>query len=277
MGKILYIPHGGGPMPLLGHPGYARLSTMLRSLNDEVAGSTAIVVVTAHWEADRPALTSAERPGMLFDYYGFPPETYDYDYPAPGAAALAGKVAAAMREGGFSPTLDDVRGYDHGVFVPMMLIRPEADIPVLQMSLISSLDAAQHLALGRCLAGLMQDDITVIGSGFSFHNLGVLTGRMAVDPARAAGLAEAFHRWLDDTICNPAYSDHERAERLAAWAQAPGARFCHPREEHLLPLHVCFGAAAGAGMRANQIFGEPVQGFQTSGYAWRQIGTPSTI
>ncbi|MEZ5658646.1 MAG: class III extradiol ring-cleavage dioxygenase [Burkholderiaceae bacterium] len=269
MSQILYLPHGGGPLPLIGHPGYARLAEMLRSLNDRIAHCKAIIVATAHWEAPRPTLTHAARPGMLYDYYGFPPETYELVYPAPGAPELAERAAEAMRMSGLSPLLDDQRGYDHGVFVPMMLVRPQADIPILQMSLLSSLDARQHIALGRSLATVLADDVCLIGSGFSFHNLGAITGRLPVDPARGAAMADAFHQWMDDTVCNPQHSPAERAERLAGWEDAPGARFCHPREEHLLPLHVCFGAAQAGGLSATQIFGEPVQGYRTSGYLWQ--------
>lgn len=268
MGRILYIPHGGGPLPLLGDPAYASLATSLRGLNGDVSGCRAIVLVTAHWEAERPSLSSASSPGMLYDYYGFPEESYHFRYPAPGAPDLARSVASALAEHGFNAEFDGERGYDHGTFVPMMLIRPEADIPILQMSLLASLDPEQHLALGKALAGVLDEDIALIGSGFSFHNLGALTGRMGGDLEQARGLAEAFHAWLDETVCGAGLSDEERHSRLAGWDAAPGARFCHPREEHLLPLHVCFGAAAAAGMSARQTFGEPVKGYQTSGYRW---------
>ncbi len=266
MGQIMYIPHGGGPLPLLGDPAYASLATALRALNGDLAGCKAIVLVTAHWEADRPSLSTAAAPGMLYDYYGFPEESYQIRYPAPGAPDLAKSVATVLAEHGFEAELDGERGFDHGTFVPMMLIRPEADIPILQMSLLASLDPARHLALGRALKSLLDDDIALIGSGFSFHNLGALTGRMGGDLDQARTLAGAFHTWLDETVCGPGLSTEERGSRLASWAEAPGARFCHPREEHLLPLYVCFGAAAGR--RAEQIFGEPVKGYQTSGYRW---------
>lgn len=268
MGQILYIPHGGGPLPLLGDPAYASLAASLRALNGDVAGCKAILLVTTHWEADRPSLSTASSPGMLYDYYGFPDESYQFRYPAPGAPELAKSVASALAEQDFTAEFDAERGYDHGTFVPMMLIRPEANIPILQMSLLASLDSERHLALGRALAGVLDDDIALIGSGFSFHNLGALTGRMGGDLGKARTLAEDFHVWLDETVCGPGLSTEERGSRLAAWAEAPGARFCHPREEHLLPLHVCFGAAAALGRSGEQMFGEPVKGYQTSGYRW---------
>lgn len=269
MAKVFYIPHGGGPLPLMGDPGYASLAEALRGLNAAVAGSKAIVVVTAHWEAPRPCLSTAARPGMLFDYHGFPEETYRYDYPAPGAVDLVGPVAEALSTAGFTADTDAERGYDHGTFVPMLLIRPEADIPLLQMSLLASLSAEQHIAMGRALANVLSDDVALIGSGFSFHNIGALIGRLDDSANEGRAMAKDFHDWLDETICGPSLAPEERQSRLEAWDTAPGARFCHPREEHLLPLHVCYGAAAEAGLTPSQMFGEPVKGYQTSGYAWQ--------
>lgn len=269
MSEIFYIPHGGGPLPLMGDPAYARLAAMLGGLNGSFDGCKAIILVTAHWEEAQPCLGAAARPAMLFDYYGFPAETYRYSYPAPGAPELAEQAAAALSAAGFAPASDPDRGFDHGTFVPMMLIRPEADIPILQMSLLASLDAARHLALGRALGGLLGPDVALIGSGFSFHNIGALIGRPGSDPGDGRALAKAFHDWMDETVCGTALDPAERGRRLQAWETVPGARFCHPREEHLLPLHVCQGAAEAAGLTATQIFGEPVKGYQTSGYRWQ--------
>ncbi|NQW01461.1 MAG: dioxygenase [Rhodospirillales bacterium] len=268
MGQIFYIPHGGGPLPLLGDPGYARLSMMLRSLNPKIAGCKAIILVTAHWEGEQPRLSSASHPELLYDYYGFPDAAYQLTYAAPGAPELAEAVKNKLVTKGFDPTLDPDRGFDHGTFVPMTLIRSEADIPILQMSLLSSLDPVQHLLMGKAIAELLQQEIVLIGSGFSFHNIAALTGRMADELSEAQALAEDFHSWLDDVICDPDLQPKQREQSLISWADAPGARFCHPREEHLLPLHVCCGAALESGVAAHRIFSEPVKGFQTSGYHW---------
>lgn len=268
MGDIFFIPHGGGPLPLLDDPGYARLAKMLKTLDKGVADCTAIIVVTAHWETDRPTLTKEAKPGMLYDYYGFPEEAYHIQYPAPGAPQLAKEVAASLTAHGFDPAFDEERGFDHGVYVPMTLIWPEATIPILQMSVMSSFDPVQHIAMGRALAPFLQDDIALIGSGFSFHNLGALTGRGKFDKAEGQALAALFHDFLDDAICSPDMTQADREQALISWAEAPGARFCQPREEHLLPLHVCLGAALETGMEARQIFGERVKGYQTSGYGW---------
>jgi len=268
--QVFYIPHGGGPLPLLGDPEYASLASTLGGLNDHVANAKAIIVVTAHWEAEVPTLTRSAAPNLLFDYFGFPEESYRISYPAPGAPALAEKTAKALRTQGFDVAFDDDRGFDHGTFVPMALICPAADIPILQMSILSSLDPAQHVALGQALSGVLSDDVALIGSGFSFHNLAALTGRLSQqDEKKGKSLAADFHMWLDTVICDPQLTPEARMEKVIAWSDAPGARFCQPREEHLLPLHVCLGATLAAGISANQIFGEPVKGYQTSGYHWR--------
>jgi 4,5-DOPA dioxygenase extradiol len=270
LGKVLFIPHGGGPLPLLGDPGYARLVRALTSLGPELAGARAIIVVTAHWEMAQPCLSSAARPGMLYDYYGFPEAAYQITYPAPGAPELAATVAERLSRAGFGPEFDAERGFDHGTFVPMLLMRPEADIPILQMSLLSSLDPGQHIAFGRALGELMDGDLVLIGSGFSFHNIPALIGRLSPEEAKEGpSLAKVFHDWMDGIICDPEPNDARQHSELVGWAQVPGARFCHPREEHLLPLHVCFGAAQAAGLSASQFFGEPVKGYQTSGYFWQ--------
>lgn len=270
MGKVLFIPHGGGPLPLLGDPGYARLATALKALGSDIAGAKAIIVVTAHWEMAQPGLTSAARPGMLYDYYGFPEAAYQISYPAPGAPQLAATVAERITKAGFRPELDTQRGFDHGTFVPMLLMRPEADIPVLQMSLLASLDPAEHIALGRALGDVLDGDIVLVGSGFSFHNIPALIGRLSPGESGAGpALAAAFHDWMDGVICCPGREPEQRQAALLAWDRAPGARFCHPREEHLMPLHVCFGAAQAAGLSASQFFGEPVKSYQTSGYIWQ--------
>lgn len=262
-GGVFYLPHGGGPLPLMGDAGHAGMVALYHELAGAIAGSPAVVVVTAHWEAEHTMFSGAARPGMLFDYYGFPPETYTYSYPAPGAPALAERATGLLKAAGVEAGIDDERGYDHGTFVPMMLLRPEADVPVLQMSLLKSLDATQHIAVGRALAPLLADGIVIIGSGMSFHNLGAFLGGRRI-PENAD---RHFDDWLNDVLVGSGHDADARAQRLANWVEAPGARACHPREEHLLPLHVCFGAASAAGVTAGNIFREPLMGYMTSGFA----------
>lgn len=262
--QVFFIPHGGGPLPLMGDDGHKGLIALLRSLEDHVADSRAIVVVTAHWEAECAHFSGAATPSLLFDYYNFPPETYEYKYPAPGAPDLARQACALLSESGLNSHIDPERGFDHGAFVPMMLIRPAADIPILQVSVLASLDPADHITLGRSLAPLLDRGVTFIGSGLSFHNLGVLLGGRP----ETGGQDEAFDTWLNDTIVGPELSEAQRMDRLGNWSDAPGARFCHPREEHLMPLHVCYGVASAAGLAGENIYREKLMGFMTSGFRW---------
>lgn len=260
-GGIHFVPHGGGPLPLMGDSGHAGIVETMQGLGPAIEGSSAVIVVTAHWEADTFRFCGAANPGMIFDYYGFPPEAYEYSYPAPGAPELARQASALLSGAGIDNGTDPVRGYDHGTFVPMMLVRPQADIPILQMSLLSSLDPASHISAGRALAPLLAQGVTLIGSGLSFHNLRALLRGEAIPD----GADRAFDEWLNETLCDP---DADGNARLAGWELAPGARACHPREEHLLPLHVCFGAADAVGRTARNIFRGDLMGYRTSGFSW---------
>lgn len=262
--QVFFIPHGGGPLPLMDHDSQQGLITLLRGLERQIARSRAIVVITAHWEAEIVHFSGASQPPLLFDYYNFPPETYDYVYPAPGAPDLAREASALLAAAGIKSVIDPERGFDHGTFVPMMLVRPLADIPILQMSLLASLDPDAHMALGRALAPLLKQDVTIIGSGLSFHNLGALLRGQPMTGSED----DAFDSWLGDTLTSPKRDDVQRARNLSRWSEAPGARFCHPREEHLLPLHVCFGAASAAGLVCDNIFRDRLMGFMTSGFRW---------
>ena len=260
---LIYLPHGGGPMPLLGDPAQAALSEFLRALPAGLAKPEAILMISAHWEEDGPALYADSKPGMLFDYYGFPPETYKFSYPAPGNPELAKELAGILREGGFSARLVEGRGYDHGAFVPLMLMYPDAKIPCLQLSLVTGLDPAQHLRLGACLHELRQRGVAIIGSGMSFHNLRAIFAGENVEYRKASN---AFANWLVDTLGNRELSSEARLARLTDWREAPFADFCHPRAEHLLPLHVCAGAAQGAA--ADVLFDAPVMGHRVNGFGW---------
>jgi aromatic ring-opening dioxygenase catalytic subunit (LigB family) len=176
---------------------------------------------------------TAPKPPMYYDYYGFPPAAYELRWPAATDLALVRQVRDLLGAAGFATSEDPERGWDHGTFVPLMVTYPEAEIPVVQLSLIASLDPAEHLRLGRALAPLRDDGVFLIGSGMTFHNL-----RTFRDP-RSHPIAETFDAWLRDTMTRPAA---ERDRGLVEWAQAPMARLAHPREEHLLPLHVIAGA-----------------------------------
>lgn len=263
-GQVFFLPHGGGPLPLMDDAGHRDMSKMLRSLQEQVAKSPAIVLITAHWQGECVQLSGAAHPPLLFDYYGFPPETYNYTYPAPGAPDLAKEVEALLSESGIASFIDDDRGFDHGTFVPMMLIRPQSDIKILQMSVLESLDPDAHIAVGKALSPLLETGVTFIGSGLSFHNLkAMLRGQ----PNKGAE-DEAFDIWLNNTLLDETLTKANRENRLVNWTNAPGARFCHPQEEHLMPLHVCFGAASAAGLACENIYRETLMGFMTSAFRW---------
>lgn len=261
--QILYISHGGGPLPLLGDPAHAAMVARLGELRAGLRKPSAILVISAHWEAEVPTITAGAAPELIYDYYGFPAQAYEIRYPAPGAPQLAQQIQAALAGSGIHSRLDTERGFDHGLFVPLKLLYPQAEIPCVQLSLVKSLDPRAHLALGAALQALDCDNLLVIGSGSSFHNMGAFRG-----PGTAATAArnEAFETWLQATLCDGELSETERAERLLHWEQAPHARFCHPREEHLLPLQVCYGLAQRA---ADLQLSATILGRQMSMFAWQ--------
>jgi aromatic ring-opening dioxygenase catalytic subunit (LigB family) len=209
----------------------AALERMPRELG---ARPGAVLVVSGHWEAPEFTVMSAAHPPMLYDYYGFPEHTYRVRYAAPGRPELAQRVQALLSGAGFAARLDPSRGFDHGAFVPLAVIYPAADIPVVQLSLKRGLDPAVHLAAGAALAPLRSEGVLILGSGMSYHNL-MRMGPSAQAPSRA------FDDWLAETMLESPPA--ERRERLLKWSAAPSARAAHPREEHLLPLMVAVGAA----------------------------------
>jgi 4,5-DOPA dioxygenase extradiol len=259
---ILFLSHGGGPLPLLGDPGHQKMVGALRGLAAGIPRPTAILVISAHWEESVPTLTAAAAPSLLYDYDGFPPESYQIQYPCPGSPALAQRVHDVLSAADMAPRMDAQRGLDHGVFVPLKIMFPEADIPCVQLSLLSSLDPQFHLQMGEALRALDEENLLVIGSGFSFHNMRAF---FSPDTAETRAMNLAFEGWLQETCHSPALSEAERRERLLHWAEEPHARYCHPREEHLLPLHVCQGLA---GTGAANITAVPILGKQASMIRW---------
>jgi len=215
---------------------YARLESSLAAMPAEI-GTTpkAVLMISAHWEEPEFTLTSNPRPPMVYDYYGFPDYTYQIRYDAPGDPALAEHVRKLIEAAGMSARLDPERGFDHGAFTPLKVIYPRADVPVIQLSLKSGLDPETHLALGRAIATLREQEVLVVGSGLSYHNL-----RQFFSP-RGWGPSREFDAWLGGVLLGG--SPMDRAKLLAAWEAAPAARAAHPREEHLLPLMVAVGAA----------------------------------
>jgi aromatic ring-opening dioxygenase catalytic subunit (LigB family) len=242
---VAFVSHGAGPWPLLdvAFPQTERAS-LLGHLRDLARLSTtvpkALVVISAHWEAPVPTVISSPRPPLLFDYSGFPPEAYAITWPAPGDPVLAARVRALLGGAGFTTAEDRERGYDHGTFVSMKVAFPEADVPVVQLSLIEGLDPGEHLKMGRALAPLRDEGVLIVGTGNTFHNLQVFRQAMQGSASGARERAAAFDTWLQAAVtAAPA----ARSENLERWDEAPSARFAQPREEHLLPLMVAAGAA----------------------------------
>jgi aromatic ring-opening dioxygenase catalytic subunit (LigB family) len=235
---VLFVPHGGGPCFFMdGSEDWARMATYLRGVGAGLPRRPdAILVVSGHWETAVPSVTSGANPPLLYDYYGFPAETYRLAYPAPGAPDLAGRVRALLDDAGIPSAADARRGFDHGVFIPFMLAFPTAEIPIVELSLQQDLDPAAHLRLGRALAPLREQNVLIVATGMTYHNLRQFRG---AGPDMDA-VSAAFDDWLAQVVTtSPALRD----AGLVGWEQAPGARACHPRAEHLLPLMVAAGAA----------------------------------
>ncbi|MGC4087098.1 MAG: class III extradiol ring-cleavage dioxygenase [Polyangiaceae bacterium] len=256
----VFLPHGGGPWPFvdigIGRPDeLAALTKYLKSIAALPARDIrAILIISAHWEEAVPTVMNGAHPPMLYDYYGFPPESYSITWPAPGDPQLAARVQQLLEGAGFKTGTNAERGFDHGTFVPLKVAYPEANIPTVQLSLKRGLDPAEHLAMGRALAPLRDEGVFIVGSGMTYHNL------RAFSP-RAMPVAEEFDAWLRDAAtAEPA----ERDRRLTAWAQAPSARAAHPREEHLLPLMVVAGAALAD--RGQVAYNGTILGLRLSAY-----------
>lgn len=262
---VLYIPHGGGPLPLLGDPGHAGLVQFLTAIGAKLKGAKAIVVISAHWEEHIATVSSAAEPGLLYDYTGFPDAAYKITYPASGEANLATQIVAQLKDAGIEACADPDRGFDHGTFVPLKVMLPEARIPIVQMSLLKNLAPQAHIDLGKAIAGLAKEGVVILGSGLSFHNMQVFMQRSQT----LSFESEVFDTWLNETVLNETSGWAEKEQALVGWQAAPQARHCHPREEHLLPLHVCFGAALANGLTPMNIFKEPLLGAKVSGFMWQ--------
>ncbi len=249
----LFIPHGAGPcffMDWNPPKTWDRLAHFLSNLSESLpAPPSAILVISGHWLEQDFAVTSGDAPKLIYDYSGFPAHTYQIAYPAPGSPDLAARVTRLLTTAGFAAHADAQRGFDHGVFIPLKLMFPDANIPVVQLSLRRDLDAAAHLQMGAALAGLREDDVLIVGSGMSFHNM-----RGYGDP-RFGPISDEFDQWLTKAV----ETDPDQRQRdLTAWAQAPSARLSHPphAEEHLLPLMVVAGAAGSS--RGQKVFSDRV-------------------
>ena len=235
-----FVSHGGGPWPWMKDQwgnAFARLEASLQDMPRQLGVTPkAVLMVSGHWEEREFALSSSPRPPMLYDYYGFPEHTYHVQYPAPGSPELAQQVKGMLEAGGMNARLDGERGFDHGTFSVMAPLYPQADVPVVQLSMQAGLDPQTHIDAGRLLAPLRDEGVLIIGSGLSYHNL------RQFGPGAAAA-SNQFDAWLQETLVRSA--PEARHQRLIEWSRAPAARLAHPREDHLLPLMVAVGAAGG--------------------------------
>lgn len=232
----IFVSHGAPTLILEDVPARA----FLASLGRQVPRPQAIVAVSAHWDTDVPAVSLARKPDTIHDFYGFPEELYRLRYAAPGAPALAEKVAKLT-----GAAHDHHRGLDHGAWVPAMLGWPEADIPIFQLSVQPDQTPAYHIALGRKLAPLREEGVLIMGSGSAIHNLRALV--RDGESSEPEPWAQAFDDWLSDTV-----EKGDEAELADYRARAPYAREAHPTDEHFLPLHVAVGAA-GEGARGRAL------------------------
>jgi aromatic ring-opening dioxygenase catalytic subunit (LigB family) len=256
----LFIPHGGGPCFFMDWPNpphtwdamAAWLRTLVSSMNPR---PKAILVISGHWEEPVFTVGSSPKPPLIYDYYGFPPHTYQLKYDAPGSPELAHRVRELFEAAGIASGEDTERGYDHGVFIPLKVALPDADIPVVQLSLKQGLDPAQHMAAGGALRPLRDEGVLILGSGMSWHNM------QGFKPDCTAA-SEVFDRWLEQAVTDQAH----REDALRRWGEAPLARQAHPREEHLAPLFVAAGAAKGEPGR--RIFGDIAYYVRLSGFAF---------
>jgi len=234
-----FLSHGGGPWPYLDGP-FRRMFDLLEqslvNIRRELDNAPrAVLMISGHWEEQGFAISAGEKPGMVYDYSGFPEHTYHIRYAAPGSPALARRVQELLAGGGVAARLDDQRGFDHGTFSIMKPLYPEEDIPLVQLSIDRDYDPETHLRLGRLLAPLRDEGVLIIGSGLSYHNLSDARNTAGVEPSRV------FDAWLHETLIGE--TPEERTSRLLHWESGPMARAAHPQEDHLIPLMAVVGAA----------------------------------
>ncbi len=240
LAPVLYLSHGAPSLAI--EPSAARdfLTTLGHDLDREFGRPRAVIVASAHWESDTPLLTGASAPPTIHDFGGFPEGLYRMRYPAPGAVDTSREACALLREAGFDAALDPERGFDHGAWVPLRLMYPEADVPISQLSIQSHLGPEHHLAVGHALAPLREKGVAIVGSGAITHNLRELFANRG--ERRVLPHVEQFVDWISERI------DAGDLESLVAYrSRAPHGVRNHPTDEHLLPLFVAIGAATPGG------------------------------
>ena len=228
----LFLSHGAPTLPLTDTPARA----FLQQLGHTLERLKAILVISAHWETAVPTVNAVESNETIHDFGGFPRALYDLRYPAPGSPTLAAHVADQLRAGGFDSGIDHRRGLDHGAWVPLLLMYPQADIPVLQLSVQPHLGPEHHLRVGRALAPMRDEGVLIIGSGSFTHDLSKFRGHNPNDPA--PDWVNSFADWFDAAL-----TEGKIGELYDYRRRAPFASKNHPTEEHLLPLYAALGAA----------------------------------
>jgi len=232
MFPALFVSHGSPTLPFDDVP--AR--DFLRALGPSLPRPKAIVTVSAHWQSDEPAVTALVKNATIHDFFGFPEPLYDLRYDAPGSPATADRIAQALQQSGFPAPIRAGRGLDHGAWVPLLLMFPEADIPVLQLSIQMHRGVRHHIALGKALAPL-RDEVLILGSGGMVHNLQALDWNGGPEPDWSMEFADWMHQALVD----------RRDDDLVEYRiRAPHAARAHPSEDHILPLFVACGAGRSA-------------------------------
>lgn len=263
---VFFISHGGGPWPWMPdylNTVYANLAQSLSKLLDSLeVRPKAILMISAHWEAPEFTVQTTLQPDMIYDYGGFPAHTYQVHYESSGSPELANRVVELLEQANITVATDAQRGYDHGMFSPMQIINPAADIPVVQLSLKKGLDPQQHIEMGRALSALRDENILIVASGLSYHNLRMFNAH-AAEPSRA------FDQWLYETVVD--HQGNARNQLLNEWELAPAARIAHPREEHLLPLMVAVGAAENEPAMRNYHEDKFMGGLSVSNFAFGEL------
>lgn len=280
----IFLSHGPGPLFCL-EPGGTRgadknspAAETFRTMASRWPKPDAIVIISAHWETKKGQplrVTSNAQPGLIYDYYGFPEESYKLTYPAPGSPELANEIVSLLKADNIDCVADDERGFDHGVFIPLLLLYPQADIPVVALSLSGNLDPEFHVRVGTALSSLSAKKVLIIGSGEATHNMGDMD--FGARPGFETPTTAAVNHWLTTTMTADNISPAQRREKLVNWEKdmAPFGRKAHPREEHFLPLHVAAGAARC--QKAVEIAnGTILGGLSLQSYAFEPIATAST-
>lgn len=256
-----YLSHGGGPWPFMHGPFRQIFSPLEQALQDiprQLGCSPAcILLVSSHWQTCPVTISAAEKPGMLYDYHGFPSAMYRISYPAAGSPDWAYQAAACLQQWDIHYQLDTSRGFDHAVYSLLKPMWPAAEVPVVMLSVHAAMSAALHYRLGQALAPLREKGVLILASGQSFHNL-------SAHGAECRLLSLLFDCWLRDAVLKKTGIARQRA--LEHWHQAPAAQFAHPTAEHLMPLFVAAGAAAHE--QASCVFGDFLADAATSAFCF---------